>query len=350
MQDGISAALLNIDLTIFSIISMGDRSLSSETVISPPRGIEPAAKAFLQKINTAGGPQIYQMSVTDARAALTKVQHISTPVLPADIEDLSILGGPRGQVSLRIVRPQGSTGKLPAVVYCHGGGWVLGDKNIFDRLIREISVKSNSAVVFVDFSRSPEARYPVASEECYRTLEYVSESGDRHNIDSSRITVAGDSVGGNMATVVTMMAKQRKGPHIDQQVLFYPVTDASFDTPSYRQYANGYWLTREAMKWFWDNYLPDKAARKQPLVSPLQATTDQLAGLPPALVFTNEFDVLRDEGEAYAHKLIDAGVKVTAVRCLGIIHDFVMLNPLAQMPATRSAINLACEAIKRGSV
>lgn len=320
--------------------------MSSETVISPPRGIEPVAKKFLEKINSAGGPQIYQMSIADARAALTKVQHVSTPVLPADIEDLSILGGPKGQVSLHIVRPQGSTGNLPAVVYCHGGGWVLGDKNIFDRLIREISVKSNSAVVFVDYSRSPEARYPVAIEECYRALEYVAESGDRHKIDATRIALVGDSVGGNMATAVTMMAKQRKGPKIGLQVLSYPVTDANFDTASYRQYANGYWLTREAMKWFWDNYLPDKAARKQPLASPLQATADQLAGLPPALVITDEFDVLRDEGEAYAHKLIDAGVKVKAVRCLGIIHDFEMLNPLAHTSATQNAIDLVSNTIR----
>ena len=326
---------------------MGERSLSSETVISPPRGIEPVAKAFLKKISSMSGPPIYQMSATDARASLNNVQHASAPVLPADIEDLSILGGPKGQVSLRIVRPQGSTGKLPAVVYCHGGGWVLGDKHIFDRLIREISVKSNAAVVFVDYSRSPEARYPVAIEECYRAMEYISESGDRHNIDTSRITVAGDSVGGNMATVITMMAMQRKGPQIGLQVLFYPVTDATFDTPSYRQFANGYWLTREAMKWFWDSYLPDKTARKQPLVSPLQATTDQLAGLPPALVITNEYDVLRDEGEAYAHKLIDAGVKVTAVRCLGIIHDFAMINALAQAPVARGAIEMACGAIQK---
>lgn len=320
--------------------------MSSETVISPVKGIEPEAKAFLDRINSARGPPIYKMSPDSARAALLKVQHASeVPLPPADIEDLNILGGPRGQVSLRIVRPEGSTEKLPAIMYFHGGGWVLGDKNTHDRLVREIANATNSAVVFVHYSRSPEARYPVAIEECYRATEYIASSGEQHRIDGSSLIVAGDSVGGNMAAVVPMMAKQRKGPEIRLQVMFYPVTDASFETASYRQFADGYWLSREAMKWFWDQYLPDKAARKQPLASPFQASADQLTGLPPAVVITGEFDVLRDEGEAYAHKLTEAGVKVTAVRCLGAIHDFVMLNALAQSQATRCAIDLACSSI-----
>ena len=321
--------------------------LSSEAVISPARGIQPEAKAFLDKINSARGPPIYKMSPADARMALTKVQQASrVSLLPADIEDLSILGGPTGQVSLRIVRPEGSSKEtLPAILYFHGGGWVLGDKHTHDRLVREIANMTNSAVVFVDYSRSPEARYPTAIEECYRATEYIAASGEQHRIDGSRLIVAGDSVGGNLAAVVPMLAKQRNGPKIGLHVMFYPVTDASFDTASYRQYADGYWLGREAMKWFWDQYLPDKSARKQPLASPLQASADQLAGLPPALVITDENDVLRDEGEAYAHKLTEAGVRVTAVRCIGTIHDFMMLNPLAQSAATRSAIDLACTAI-----
>ena len=320
----------------------------AETMVSPPKGIDPTVKSFLEKINSARGPQIYQMSPEDARNALTKAQaSASTSEVPADIEDMSIPGGPKGNVQLRIVRPKGSTGMLSPVVYIHGGGWVLGDRDVFDRLAREIAVKSNAAVIFVEYSRSPEARFPAAIQECYLATKYVAENARRLNVDSSKLTVTGDSVGGNMTAAVTMMAKQQRGPNIALQVMFYPVTDAGFDTPSYRQFENGYWLTKEAMKWFWDLYLPDKAARKQPLASPLQATREQLAGLPPALVITDENDVLRDEGEAYAHKLIDAGVKVTAVRCLGIIHDFVMLNALARTPATRGAIELACEMIKK---
>lgn len=322
--------------------------MSTESVIFPQSGIEPEAKVFLKKISSARGPPVYRMSPIDARTALTNVQHASNVQLPpAGVEDLRISGGPRGHIALRIVRPEGSREILPAVMYFHGGGWVLGDTDTHDRLVREIANLSGSAVVFVDYARSPEARYPVAIEECYRATEYIAESGAQHRIDGSRLTVAGDSVGGNMATVVAMMTKQRKGPELGLQVMFYPVTDAGFDTASYRQFADGYWLSREAMKWFWDQYLPDKTARKQPLASPLQASADQLSGLPPAVVITGEYDVLRDEGEAYAHKLTGAGVRVTAIRCLGMIHDFVMLNALSQSAATRGAIALVCNLIKK---
>lgn len=232
-------------------------------------------------------------------------------------------------------------------MYFHGGGWVLGDFKTHERLVRELSNRSGSAIVFVDYSRSPEAEYPIAIEEDYHALKYIADNGRRHDLDSSRLAVAGDSVGGNMAAVVSLMAKQRQGPDIKLQVLFYPVTDADFDTGSYRQFATGHWLARDGMKWFWDNYLPDKEQRKNPMASPLRASIDMLKGLPPAMVITDEFDVLRDEGEAYAHKLMDAGVRTTGVRFLGTIHDFVMLNPLADTPATRGAIDLACDTLKK---
>ncbi len=222
----------------------------------------------------------------------------------------------------------------------------MGDKDIHDRLIREIANKANVAVDFVEYTLSPEAKYPVPIEELYAALEYVAKNAKSFNIDPSRLAVAGDSVGGNMAAVIAILAKQRKGPHIAFQALFYPVTDAGFDTPSYKKYATGHWLTLEAMKWFWDQYLPNKDARKQPTASPLQASIEQLKGLPPALVITDEFDVLRDEGEAYAHKLAEAGVSVTAVRVLNTVHDFMMLNALANTTAARSAVELACMSIK----
>jgi acetyl esterase/lipase len=187
----------------------------------------------------------------------------------------------------------------------------------------------------------------VAIEQDYVATEYVAENGGKLNVDSSRLAIAGDSVGGNMTAVVSMLAKQRKGPKIRYQVLFYPVTDASFDTPSYGQFASGYWLAREGMKWFWDNYLPDKEARKQPTASPLRASMDQLRGLPPALVVTNEYDVLRDEGEAYAHKLMEAGVPTTGVRFLGTVHDMLMINALEGTPAARGAINLASDLLTK---
>ena len=245
------------------------------------------------------------------------------------------------------MRPKGSTGALPVVMYFHGGGWVLGDVETHDRLIREIANGAHAAVVFVDYSRPPEARYPVAIEEAYAATKWVSENGKTINVDCSRLAVAGDSVGGNMAAVVTLLAKQRGGPQIHFQVLFYPVTDADFDTPSYQQFAEGYFLTREAMKWFWDHYAPDVAIRTQSTASPLRATIDQLRGLPPALVINGECDVLRDEGEAYARKLIQAGVHVTALRYMGTIHDFVMLNAITDTPAARGAIAQANDALRK---
>jgi acetyl esterase len=300
--------------------------------------VEPIAQAFLDALVAKGGPQLYELSVEDARGALSGEQSGEVAKLPANIEDCAILGGPKGNVAVRIVRPEGDTGALPVVIYFHGGGWVLGDKETHDRLIREIAIGANAAVVFVDYSRSPEARYPVAIEEAYAATKWVAENGKTINVDSSRLAVAGDSVGGNMAAAITLLAKERGGPKINFQALFYPVTDADFDTPSYRQFANGYFLTREAMKWFWSHYAPDVASRNQPTASPLRASADQLRGLPPALVITGECDVLRDEGEAYARKLIEAGVPVTATRYPGIIHDFVMLNAVADTVAARGAI------------
>ena len=244
------------------------------------------------------------------------------------------------------MRPKGVDELLPVVMYFHGGGWVLGDKNTHDRLIREIANGSNAAVVFVNYTPSPEAKYPVPIEEAYAATKYIAENGNKLNLNSSKIVAAGDSVGGNMATVVAMMAKERGGPDIIFQLLFYPVTDANFDTGSYKEFANDHWLSLDAMKWYWDNYLPDLEKRKEPTASPLQASIDQLKDLPPAMVINGEFDVLRDEGEAYAHKLNEAGVRVTAVRYLGTIHDFVMLNPITETPATRAAIKQANEMLR----
>jgi acetyl esterase/lipase len=308
--------------------------------------LEPATRAFIEKVNKQGGTPIYQLSPKDARKVLSDLQAAQVAKLPADVEDLDIPVGPEGRVSVRIVRPKGNKEILPVVMYFHGGGWVLGGKDTHDRLVREIANGTNAAVVFVNFTPSPEAKYPTPVEEAYAATKYVSENGEKLNLDSSRLAVAGDSVGGNMAAAVLLLAKERGGPKIDYQVLFYPVTDANFNTQSYQQYATGIWLTREAMKWFWNNYLPDEEARKQPTASPLQASLDQLRGQPPAFIITDENDVLRDEGEAYAHKLMQAGVNVTAVRYLGTIHDFVMLNPLAGTPASCSAIGLANENLR----
>jgi acetyl esterase len=309
--------------------------------------VEQNTRAFLEGLQKNSGPPIYKLSPEQARNILSSIQAAPIEIPDADIENRSIPGGPTGELSIQIVRPPGTNNTiLPVVVYFHGGGWVLGGSDTHDRLIRELVNGAQVAIVFVNYTPSPEAKYPVSLEQAYATTKWVAENGQTINVDPTRLAVAGDSVGGNMAIADTLLAKERKGPDIKFQLLFYPVTDANFDTPSYMQYQEGYFLTREAMKWFWDNYTAESSNRKEPTVSPLQASIEQLRGLPPALIINGELDVLRDEGEAYAHKLMEAGVVVTAVRYHGTIHDFVMLNPITKTPAARAAIEQASQVLK----
>ena len=314
----------------------------------PALGLEPTTKAFLEGLQQKGGPPIYTLSPEKARAVLSELQ-ASIPVkkLPAVIENRTIPGGPGGKdISITIVRPANSSNQtLPVAMYFHGGGWVLGGFNTHERLLRELANNANVVIVFVNYTPSPEARYPVPLEQAYAATKWVAENGRTINVNSSRLAVVGDSVGGNMVAGVTLLAKERGGPPIKFQVLFYPVTDASFDTPSYITYQNGYWLTRDAMMWFWNNYLTNQTNVKDPHVSPLQASIEQLKGLPPALFINGENDVLRDEGKAYALKLLEAGVPVTAVR-YPTIHDFVMLNPITNDPSPRAAIEQASIMLK----
>ncbi|WP_413709962.1 alpha/beta hydrolase [Rhizobium sp. Rhizsp82] len=306
--------------------------------------LEPTTQKLIDAL--AGSKPIYTLSPADARNVLAGAQKGDVKKLAAQEENLTIKAGPTGEIKLRIVRPVHAKGTLPVVMYFHGGGWVLGDADTHDRLVREIANGADAAVVFVDYERSPEARYPIAIEQAYAATKYVAEHAKQFKVDASRLAVAGDSVGGNMTAAVTLMAKERGGPAIDQQVMFYPVTDANFETGSYNQFANGPWLTKDAMKWFWNAYLPDEAKRKEPTASPLEASLDQLNGLPPALIITDENDVLRDEGEAYGRKLSQAGVRVTSVRFNGTIHDFVLLNAISETPAVRGAIKLASDTLR----
>jgi acetyl esterase/lipase len=315
--------------------------------------LEPQTQAFVDALAAQGGKPIYELSYADARKVLEDLQaSASVTKLPADVEDKMFPVGPTGQTSVTIYRPKGLNGRLPVVMYYHGGGWVLGSKNTHDRLLRDLVNRTNAAFVFVNYTPSPEAQFPVPIEQGFAAAKYVAEHGDELGFDSARLAVAGDSVGGNMTAVVAQLAKERKGPTIRYQVLFYPVTDASMSQASYKEFANGPWLTTAAMKWFWDAYAPNKADRKKPTASPLAATIEQLKGLPPALVIVDENDILRDEGEEYARKLIQAGVQTTAVRVLATIHDFVMLNPLAGTAATKAAIELASQKLAQtlGSV
>jgi acetyl esterase/lipase len=306
--------------------------------------LEPAAQEFADA--TANPPYLFDLGPEKGREVVDDVQSGEIARPDVDITDTTVPGGPSGSVSVRILRPRGSTGPLPVIVYIHGAGWVFGNAHTHDRLIRELAVGANAAVLFPNYSLSPEAKYPTAIEESYAVATWVAQHGAEENLDRTRIAIAGDSVGGNMSAALTLLAKQRGDVSFVQQVLFYPVTDASFDTDSYHQFAEGYFLRRDAMQWFWDQYTSDAAQRAEITASPLRASRDELAGLPPALVITGEADVLRDEGEAYASKLRAAGVPVTAVRYQGIIHDFVMLNALRGTQAASAAIAQATATLK----
>jgi acetyl esterase/lipase len=294
---------------------------------------------------TSTPPLLYEIGVDAARKVLDDIQAAPIEKLPVDEEWVTV-AAQVGDVQVRIVKPQGASQPLPAVLYMHGGGWILGNAGTHDRLVRELAVGIDAAIVFVEYDRSPEAAYPVAIEQGYATAQWLAANGAEHGIDAARIAVAGDSVGGNMTAALALMAKDRGDVTFVHQSMYYPVTDAGMDTGSYEQFATGYFLAAKSMEWFWDAYLPDVERRGEIYASPLQATTEQLAGLPPALVIVDEADVLRDEGEAYAAHLRAAGVPVTTVRYDGITHDFMMLNPLSATQATRGAIAQAIATLR----
>lgn len=321
-------------LSVSSVFAAGDS------------GVEHNTQAFLDALNSGTGKPIEQLSPKDARAVLVGAQSGVKLTLPkADVSEKTIKVDGQS-ISLNIVRPAGVKGTLPVFMFFHGGGWVLGDFQTHERLVRDLVAGSGAVAVFVNYTPSPEAHYPTAINQAYAATRWVAEHGKEINVDGKRLAVAGNSVGGNMAAVVALMAKEKGTPALRYQVLLWPVTDANFNTASYDQYAEGHFLTRNMMKWFWDNYTTDAAQRNEIYASPLRATTEQLKGLPPALVQTASADVLRDEGEAYARKLDQAGVPVTAVRYNGMIHDYGLLNVVSQVPAVRSAMLQASEELK----
>ena len=307
-------------------------------------GVERNTQAFLEALAKGGGKPIEALSPTEARAVLVGAQ-AGAKLPPADVSEktISIDGKP---LKLTIVRPAGAKGVLPAFMFFHGGGWILGDFPTHERFVRDLVADSGAAAVFVNYTPSPESRYPVAINEAYAATKWVAENGAQIDVDGKRLAVAGNSVGGNMAAVVALMAKAKGTPALRSQVLFWPVTNANFENASYDEFSNGHFLTKDMMKWFWDAYTTDPKQRQEIYASPLQATPDQLKGLPPALVQTAEKDVLRDEGEAYARKLDAAGVNVVVTRYNGMIHDFGLLNVLSSLPNTRAALHQASEELK----
>jgi acetyl esterase/lipase len=303
--------------------------------------LEPAAQAFADATNNP--PFLFDLEPSVGRKTVDEVQSPEMNVPGTDKTMITVPGGPSGSVSVSIFRPTDLAGPLPVIIFIHGAGWVFGNDHTHGRLARELAKGVGAAVVFPNYSLSPEARFPTAIEENYAVAQWVMTCGADNLLDPSRVAVAGDSVGGDMAASLTITAQERGDVRLTAQVLFYPVTNADFDTGSYQAFATGYFLQRDGMQWFWDQYTTDPAERALPTASPLQASTEQLAGLPPALVITGEADVLRDEGEHYANHLRAAGVPVIATRYQGIIHDFVMLNALRETNAAEAAITQAIE-------
>ena len=307
--------------------------------------LEPEAKELAEQ--TDPHPRIYEISPEKGRSILADLLSGDGVERPdVDEEWVEVDAGEWGRVRTRIIRPRGAEGSLPVLVYIHGGGWVLGDEHTHDRLFRELTVGAGAAGVFPVYDRAPEKRYPTQVEQNYAVGQWVLKHGADHGLDASRVAVAGESVGGGMSAVFALMNKERGGIDLKAQVLLYPVTNADFDTPSYLQFAEGYYLTRDAMKWFWDAYTTDDAQRAEKYASPLLASLDDLKGLPTTLVITDEADVLRDEGEQYANKLREAGVKVTSVRVAGIVHDFLLLDSLRDTQGANVARHLAIDALK----
>ena len=333
---------------VFYIMAVAFSSaVSAQTVdASKDPHIDPNIRAFLKVLNAKPGKPLEQLPPKEARAVLTTAQaSVKVDLSKITVTEKTIQHDGK-TIKLNIVKPADAKGILPVFMFFHGGGWVLGDFPTHERMVRDLVVESGVAAVFVNYTPSPEAQYPVAINEAYAATKWVAENGNEIGVDGKRLAVAGSSAGGNMATVVALMAKEKKGPEIKLQVLFWPVTNAYFETKSYNLFAKDRFLTKSQMMWMWDNYTTDPLKRKEIYASPLRATTEQLKGLPTALVQTAENDILRDEGESYARKMGEAGVKVTCTRYNGMIHDWGMLNPLSNVPGTKSALLQAAAELK----
>ncbi|MBC7841707.1 MAG: alpha/beta hydrolase [Gemmatimonadaceae bacterium] len=311
------------------------------TAAAAPIRLEPVTQQFIDSV--ADGQPLYTMEAKAGHQVLTDLQSKPVPLRPADIEDVVWPVGPTGSTRIRIVRPKGATEVLPLVMFFHGGGWVLGDKITHDRLVREIAEGVHACVVFVDYINSPEAKFPTQNEQAYASMLYAVERAKELRADASRLAIIGDSVGGNMSAAITLMAKERGGPKIAFQVLLYPLVEYTSEDGSYGRFSDGRWLTAKTMQWMFD--LQGLDGTQDYHAYPLRATIEQLRGLPDALIITDD-DILQDEGEEYAYKLGLAGVRVTTVRYNGTVHDFAMLNPLANTPAARGAIQQSIAALR----
>ena len=335
--------LKKVGTLLLAIAFSGEVAAQTKDASQDPN-IESNVRGFLKVLNSGGNKPIEQLPPKEGRAVLSGLQSsVKVDMSGIVVTEKTIVVDGKN-IKLNIVKPQNAKDALPVFMFFHGGGWVLGDFPTHERMIRDLVVESGAAAVFVNYTPSPEAHYPVAINQAYNATKWVADHGKEIGVDGKRLAVAGNSAGGNMATVVAMMAKEKKGPNIKLQILFWPITDANFETESYNLFAKDRFLTKNLMMWMWDNYTMDPKQRKEIYAAPLLATSSQLKGLPPALIQTAENDILRDEGEAYARKLDEAGVKVTATRYNGMIHDWGLLNPISTVPGTKSALlQAACE-------
>lgn len=307
--------------------------------------LEPAAEAVCNQSSVP--PLIFQMPPEQGRRVLEEAQDTPVYKYPADIFSDRINTGMWGSIPLYFVAPESK--KIKNIIfYIHGGGWVFGSFHTHEKLVRELSARTDSLVIFPEYSRSPEAKYPTAIEQCYFIFSHIKEivRGDFSIVNCPGLTVAGDSVGGNMAIAMTLMSSMRHGPCIQKLLLYYPVTNACFNTPSYCQFAVDYYLYREGMKWFWRQYTASNGDRNQITASPLRAGIDCLKSFPRTMIINGQADVLRSEGEAFGERLRCAGVDVTALQIQGTIHDFVMLNALDRTNACRTAMDVSTEWVK----
>jgi len=319
------------------------------TAVDPAQNpkVEHRIREFLKALNSSGGKPIETLTPAEARKVLVDAQaSVRLPLPACDIEAKTITQDGL-KVSLTIVRPAGSKAVLPGFIFVHGGGWVLGDFPTHERFVRDLVADSGFTAIFVNYTPSPEAHYPTAINEIHAAAKWVAENSATIRVDGKRLAIVGNSVGGNMTAAVALMAKDNGGPEFKCQIMLWPVTDANFETESYHEYADGYFLSRAMMMWFWDAYAPERAQRREIYASPLQATLEELKGLPPALIQVAGNDVLRDEGVAYARQLDAAGVDVTSVRYENLIHDYGLLNAISQVPAVRDALHQAAEMLRK---
>ena len=330
-------------ILFFSIVSIQSYA---QARLAGSYGLDPKVQEFLELIYSYDGPPIHELPLDIARGAMENMQKDSTIVYDKVTFDKETFMLNDKKANVVLVKPKKHKGLLPALVYFHGGGWAYNSFETHKRLMSDVAIKAQVGIVFVDYSRTPEVQYPVANEEGYLTTLYISKYGKKHGLNPAKIIVGGDSAGGNMATAVAMMSKERKEPQLGGQVLLYPVTDANLNTGSYEQFSKGHYLSRATMQWFWDVYAPEKKLRMLPTVAPLKATNSELKDLPRILIITAEYDVLRDEGEAYAKKLRMANVPVIATRYGGTIHDFIVLNALRETEASKAALDQTCNFLK----